>query len=117
MAEIAVTNCAKLEDYKQAVIHAGGEVRVVEHGMDVAEALRGAGGLLLTGGDDVAPSHYGETRITADIEGRARARRVRDRARAGSAAHRLADLRDLPRCPGDERGLWRNARPGHPDAG
>jgi putative glutamine amidotransferase len=61
MAEIAVTNCAKLEDYKQAVVHAGGEVRVVEHGMDIAEALRGAGGLLLTGGDDVAPSRYGET--------------------------------------------------------
>lgn len=60
MAEIAVTSCAKLEDYKQAVVHAGGEVRIVEHGMDVAEALRGAGGLLLTGGDDVAPSRYGE---------------------------------------------------------
>jgi len=48
MAEIAVTNCAKLEDYKQAVLHAGGEVRVVEHGMDVTEVLRGVGGLLLT---------------------------------------------------------------------
>jgi len=69
MAEIAVTNCAKLEDYKQAVVHAGGEVRVVEHGMDVAEALRGAGGLLLTGGDDVAPSRYGETGHTATVEG------------------------------------------------
>jgi putative glutamine amidotransferase len=68
MAEIAVTNCAKLEDYKQAVIHAGGEVRVVEQGMDVAEALRGAGGLLLTGGDDVAPSRYGEATIAATIE-------------------------------------------------
>jgi putative glutamine amidotransferase len=68
MAEIAVTNCAKLEDYKQAVIHAGGEVRVVEHGMDAAEALRGAGGLLLTGGDDVAPSKYGETTHAATIE-------------------------------------------------
>ena len=68
MAEIAVTNCAKLEDYKQAVIHAGGEVRVVEHGMDVTEALRGAGGLLLTGGDDVAPSRYGETTLTGTVE-------------------------------------------------
>src|SRR6187397_1500492 len=69
MAEIAVTNCAKLEDYKQSVLHAGGEVRVVEHGMDVTEVLRGAGGLLLTGGDDVAPSRYGETKHAATVEG------------------------------------------------
>jgi len=69
MAEIAVTNCAKLEDYKQAVIHAGGEVRVVEHGMDITEALRGAGGLLLTGGDDVSPSRYGETSHSATVDG------------------------------------------------
>ncbi len=69
MAEIAVTNCAKLEDYKQAVIHAGGEVRVVEHGLDVTEALRGAGGLLLTGGDDVSPSRYGETSHAATVDG------------------------------------------------
>jgi len=61
MPHIAVTSCAKLEDYKQSVQHAGGEVRVIEHGIDVAEALRDASGLLLTGGDDVAPSRYGET--------------------------------------------------------
>jgi len=69
MAEIAVTNCAKLEDYKQAVVHAGGEVRVVEQGTDITEALRGAGGLLLTGGDDVSPSRYGETTHAATLEG------------------------------------------------
>lgn len=68
MAEIAVTSCAKLEDYKQAVLHAGGEVRIVEHGMDVAEALRGVGGLLLTGGEDVAPSLYGEAKHPATVE-------------------------------------------------
>lgn len=60
MAEIAVTSCHKLEDYKQSILHAGGEVRVVEHGTDITEALRGVGGLLLTGGDDVAPTRYGE---------------------------------------------------------
>ena len=68
MAPIAVTTCAKLEDYKQAVQHAGGEVRVIENGMDVGAALRGAGGLLLTGGDDVAPQLYGEARHPAVVE-------------------------------------------------
>jgi putative glutamine amidotransferase len=60
MALIAITTCHKLEDYKQAVLHAGGEVRVIEPGTDPVDALRDAGGLLLTGGDDVAPSKYGE---------------------------------------------------------
>jgi putative glutamine amidotransferase len=68
MADIAVTHCAKLEDYKQSIIHAGGQVRVIEHGVPVAEALNGAGGLLLTGGDDVAPARYGETRHPAVVE-------------------------------------------------
>ncbi|MGE3955369.1 MAG: gamma-glutamyl-gamma-aminobutyrate hydrolase family protein [Vicinamibacterales bacterium] len=68
MAEIAVTSCAKLEDYRQAILHAGGEVRVVEAGVPVAEALRDAGGLMLTGGDDVAPTRYGETRHPATVE-------------------------------------------------
>jgi putative glutamine amidotransferase len=60
MALIAVTNCNKLEDYRQAVLHARGEVRVIESSTDVAQALEGAEGLMLTGGDDVAPSRYGE---------------------------------------------------------
>ncbi len=68
MAEIAVTNCAKLEDYKQAVLHAGGEVRIVEHGTPVAAALEGVGGLLLTGGEDVAPALYGEEKHAATVE-------------------------------------------------
>ena len=60
MALISVTNCNKIEDYKQALQHAGGEVRIVELGMDAAHALEGTDGLLLTGGDDMAPSRYGE---------------------------------------------------------
>ena len=44
MAEIAVTACAKLEDYRQSILHAGGEVRVIEHGLDPVDALKGAGG-------------------------------------------------------------------------
>ena len=68
MAEIAVTNCAKLEDYRQAVIHAGGEVRIVDHGAPVAAALDGVGGLLLTGGDDVSPAIYGQEKHPATVE-------------------------------------------------
>ena len=60
MALIAITACRKLEDYKQAVAHTGTDVRVVDHSMTVDEALDSADGLLLTGGDDVSPSRYGE---------------------------------------------------------
>jgi putative glutamine amidotransferase len=62
MALIAITTCGKLEDYKQAVLKTGGEVRIIDPLMTVDEALADADGLLLTGGDDVAPSRYGEER-------------------------------------------------------
>lgn len=68
MALIAVTNCNKLEDYKQALTHAGGEVRVIEHGTDPKTALQGADGLLLTGGDDLSPSRYGEPSHPSVVE-------------------------------------------------
>jgi putative glutamine amidotransferase len=60
MPTIALTECRKIEDYKHAVEHAGGTPHVVNHEMGVEQALADAGGLLLTGGDDVAPTHYGE---------------------------------------------------------
>src|SRR5262245_822539 len=60
MALIGITACGKLEDYRQAVIHVGGEVRILERSMSAADALSGIGGLLLTGGGDVEPSRYGE---------------------------------------------------------
>jgi len=60
MPLIAITTCRKLEDYKQAVLHVGGEVRIVDASMRPDDALQGADGLLLTGGDDVAPSQYHE---------------------------------------------------------
>ena len=60
MALIAITACRKLEDYKQSVLHVGGDVRVVDSAMTAAAALDGADGLMLTGGDDVEPSRYGE---------------------------------------------------------
>ena len=60
MPLIAITSCRKLEDYRQSVIHAGGEPRVVDSTMTAAAALEGVDGLMLTGGDDVAPTRYGE---------------------------------------------------------
>ena len=60
MALIGVTSCRKLEDYRQSVLHVGGEVRVLEPSADLAAAIEGLDGLLLTGGGDVDPAKYGE---------------------------------------------------------
>jgi putative glutamine amidotransferase len=49
-----------LEDYRQSILHVGGEPRIVDSSMAVDAALSGVDGLLLTGGDDVAPLIYGE---------------------------------------------------------
>ena len=65
MAHIAITTCSRLEDYKQAILHAGGDVHIVESTMSVTEALNGMDGLLLTGGDDIAPTRYGEEKHPA----------------------------------------------------
>src|SRR4249920_528890 len=62
MPIIGVTNCRKLEDYRQSVLHVGGEVRVLDPAADVAGAMAGVDGLLLTVGGDVDPSLYGEAR-------------------------------------------------------
>jgi putative glutamine amidotransferase len=60
MTLIGISNCRKLEDYKQSILHVGGEVRVLDQGMTPADALAGIGGLMLTGGTDVDPARYGE---------------------------------------------------------
>jgi gamma-glutamyl-gamma-aminobutyrate hydrolase PuuD len=60
MPMIGITSCRKLEDYKQSILHVGGEVRIVDASMAIDEVLTGIDGLLLTGGDDVAPVRYGE---------------------------------------------------------
>ena len=60
MPLIGVTNCRKLEDYRQSVLHVGGEVRVLESTANLTTALEGLGGVMLTGGGDVAPARYGE---------------------------------------------------------
>jgi len=68
MSLIAITSCRKLEDYRQSVLHVGGEVRIVDASMTVDGALAGADGLLLTGGDDVAPARYGEKPHASVVE-------------------------------------------------
>jgi putative glutamine amidotransferase len=68
MALIGITVCRKLEDYKQAILHVGGEVRIVDPSMSVEAALDGIGGLMLTGGDDVEPTRYGETAHETVVE-------------------------------------------------
>jgi putative glutamine amidotransferase len=60
MPTVGLTACRKIEDYRQAVLHVGGEVRVLAPDIDVTEALSSIDGLLLTGGEDVAPARYGE---------------------------------------------------------
>lgn len=60
MTVIGITACRKLEDYRQSILHVGGEPRTLELSMPIDQALAGIGGLMLTGGGDVAPSRYGE---------------------------------------------------------
>jgi len=61
MPLIAISACRKIEDYKQSILHVGGDVRVVDASMRVDDALSGVQGLLLTGGADIAPARYGES--------------------------------------------------------
>jgi len=73
MTVIGISACRKLEDYRQSILHVGGEPRVLEAAADVEQALAGIDGLMLTGGDDVAPSRYGEAAhptVTAAEPGR-----------------------------------------------
>jgi len=68
MAVIGITQCRKLEDYRQSVLHVGGTPTILDPSMTTEQALSGVDGLLLTGGDDVSPSRYGEAAHTATVE-------------------------------------------------
>jgi putative glutamine amidotransferase len=68
MPVIGITSCRKLEDYRQAILHVSGEPRILDPSMPIDEALSGIDGLLLTGGDDVAPAKYGESPHGANVE-------------------------------------------------
>ena len=59
---IGITRCSKLEDYIASVEQSGGDVRVLEFDENPPEVLQQIDGLLLTGGGDVDPALYGETR-------------------------------------------------------
>jgi putative glutamine amidotransferase len=60
MAVIGITTCRKLEDYRQSILHVGGEPRILDPAVAGDDAVAGVDGLMLTGGDDVAPVKYGE---------------------------------------------------------
>jgi len=68
MAVIGITPCRKIEDYRQAILHVGGEPVVLDISTPVDEALRSIDGLLLTGGDDVEPARYGEPAHPTTVE-------------------------------------------------
>lgn len=68
MSVIGITQCRKLEDYRQSVLHVGATPTILDHAMAIEQALSGIDGLLLTGGDDVAPSRYGEAPHPAVVE-------------------------------------------------
>jgi putative glutamine amidotransferase len=61
MTVVGITSTRKIEDYRQAVIHVSGDVRLLDPSMTVLDALTGVDGLLLSGGEDVAPERYGES--------------------------------------------------------
>jgi putative glutamine amidotransferase len=60
MTVIGIAACRKLEDYRQSILHVGGEPHTLDSSMAIEQALVGIEGLMLTGGGDVAPSRYGE---------------------------------------------------------
>src|SRR5262245_33666872 len=68
MAVIGVPSGRKREDYRQAILHVGGDPRIVEPSTPIDAALHGLDGLLLTGGDDVEPARYGESAHATFVE-------------------------------------------------
>jgi putative glutamine amidotransferase len=58
---IGITSCSKMADYVESVRISGGEpIELDWNTMSAAEALDAVDGLVLTGGPDVDPAHYGE---------------------------------------------------------
>lgn len=59
---IGVTRCSRLDDYIASVEQAGGRVRILEVSESPRKLLNELDGVLLTGGGDVDPVLYGESR-------------------------------------------------------
>lgn len=59
---IGVTRCSRLDDYVASVEQAGGRARVLEVSESPRKVVGEIQGLLLTGGGDIDPVLYGETR-------------------------------------------------------
>ena len=67
---IGITRCSKLDDYVSSIEGTGAIARVLEVTEQPEAVLAAVDGLLLTGGRDVDPAHYGEARhpATQDAE-------------------------------------------------
>ena len=66
MARIGITPCRKLPDYEASVTRAGAEAVVLDlHAGDAAHLLDGLDGLIMSGGGDIDPQHYGEPKHDA----------------------------------------------------
>jgi putative glutamine amidotransferase len=59
---IGVTRCSRLDDYLSSIEQAGAQPRVLEVSESPRTVLQAIDGVLLTGGGDVDPALYGETR-------------------------------------------------------
>lgn len=62
---VGITSCSTIGDYIESIEKAGGSPVVLDHDSDSARALDAIDGLVLTGGVDVNPSRYGESRHPA----------------------------------------------------
>jgi putative glutamine amidotransferase len=63
---IGVASCRHISDYLESLRRAGGEPRVLDLTKDTPkDAVASVAGLVLTGGNDVDPSRYGETGHTS----------------------------------------------------
>jgi putative glutamine amidotransferase len=61
MPVIAISPCSSLHDYEESVRRAGGEVRILDPAVDrPGDVVAAVDGILLSGGNDVLPSIYGE---------------------------------------------------------
>src|SRR5262245_48494447 len=68
MPLIGIAAGRKLQDYRQSIMHVGGDVHILDVPMKPAEAIAQIDGLLLTGGGDVAPARYGEAPHPAVVD-------------------------------------------------